>query len=63
MFDSSPKFLCNVHKNISQSGKFLCKMTKVFPKLDVENLLKVLKTLLKNFYANCTTMLKIICAK
>lgn len=46
MFDSSPKFLCNVHKNISQSGKLLCKMTKVFPKLDVENLLK---TLLKIF--------------
>lgn len=49
MFDSNPKFLCNVHKNISQSGKLLCKMTKVFPKLDVENLLKVLKTLLKIF--------------
>ena len=49
MFDSSPKFLGNVHKNISQSGKLLCKMTKVFPKLDVENLLKVLKTLLKIF--------------
>ena len=37
MFDSSPKFLYNVHKNISQSGKLLYKMTKVFPKIDAES--------------------------